>query len=133
LLLTATGASAQSAKEVEDRILADFARINYLRDRPGDKSLDTLLTINKKLLRYLVNACNNNPNLLTADFKRVAVEDQMNILTSEDGKVRIYNWDTQKGGAGNYFNALVQFRINDSVTAVSVLNDISRERNGTGE
>jgi hypothetical protein len=57
----------------------------------------------------------------------------MNILTSDDGYVRIYNWDTQKGSAGSYFDAVVQYRINDSTTGVSVLNDISKEPDGTGE
>lgn len=126
-------AFSQSAKEVEDRILRDFDRINYLRDRPTNKSVDSLLTINRKLLKYIVKACNNNPELIKADFKRVAVENQMNIVTSEDGRMRIYNWDTQRGGAGNYFDAIVQFQLTDSTTGVSVLNDISREQDGSGE
>jgi hypothetical protein len=120
----------QSANEVQERILRDFARIISLRDKPSDKATDTVEMVNRKLLKYLVKACISNPSLLKADFKRVTDEGQMNILTSEDGVVRIYNWDTQRGGATIYYNAIAQFRIDDSTTGVAVLNDISRDANG---
>ncbi len=124
---------AQSPTEVEEYILDAFKKINYLRDRPSEKATDTLKILNKQLLRYLLKAGKNNELLLTSEMKRVSVEDQMNILTSEDGKVRIFNWDTETGAAINYFDAIVLFRVNDTTIATAVLNDVSKKPDGSGE
>jgi hypothetical protein len=124
---------AQSPTEVEDYILEAFRKINYLRDRPSEKATDSLKLLNKQLLRYLLKAGKNNDLLLTADMKRVSVEDQMNVLTSDDGKVRIFNWDTETGGAVNYFDAIVLFRVNDTTIATAVLNDVAKKPDGSGE
>src|SRR5206468_3204172 len=98
VLFLSTSAYSQTEQQVEARILRDFGRMNKLREKKSDKATDSLEMINHKLLRYLVKACINNPKLLKAPFKGVP-EEQMNILSSEDGAVRIYNWDTQRGGA----------------------------------
>jgi hypothetical protein len=127
-------AYSQSAKEVEGRILSDLEHINRLRDKPSNKATDSLIVINSKLMKYLAKACKNNPALLKADFKKSAVDEQMNILTSEDGKMRIYNWDAQIGSAATYYSALVQYYVDDSTTGVTIMNDASAEiESGSGE
>lgn len=131
MLCVTCAAYSQSAKDVEARIQRDFTRMARLRDKPSKKVTDTMEMINHKLVRYLEKACLNNPGLLKADLKNIA-EEQMNIQTSEDGVVRIYNWDTQTGGATAYYDALIQYKIDDSTTGVTVLNDVSTQH-GAGE
>lgn len=132
-LCCGVGAYGQTAREVEDRILHDFERINRLRDRPSERVTDSLIAVNHRLLKYLTKACKSNSGLIKADMKRASVDDQMNILTSEDGKVRIFNWDTQIGSSAVYYNAIMQYYVNDSTTDVAILNDVSESFSKSGE
>jgi hypothetical protein len=82
---------------------------------------DSLREINKDLIDCLKAACENNAETITAKFSCPV---GLNILTSEDGRFRIYNWDVGQAGAAASFNTLAQYRSKNGVKTL-IINDAS--------
>jgi len=115
----------QSIPQIENTILKDTKRLNYLETemQKGIDSYDSMVIISKNLLDYLKIALKKQPASISADFK--VKNTGMNILTSDDGKVRIYCWYVGRGGTALSFDALIQYKTSTG-TKVKVLNDDSK-------
>ena len=88
---------------------------------PGDDP--DLSRLNTEFLNYLVAACSDNTPLLTADILLPSIGD-MGVITSADGNLRIYWWDTRLGDIITAYNAIAQYNDGNSVK-VEVLNNTS--------
>jgi hypothetical protein len=57
----------------------------------------------------------NNPNTLNYSFKKLIDSNFCEIITSGDGKFRIYSWDTWTGGTMHFFKEIYQWKTNGKV------------------
>lgn len=64
------------------------------------------------LIDYVIK----HPSTLYYDFKKLAEATDVNILTSEDGKLRFYTWDTGCGGTSPDYVAYVQYDNGKNIT-----------------
>lgn len=57
----------------------------------------------------LISYVRDNPKSLKFPFRKIQEETDISILTSDDGKVRLYSWDTGHGGTSPDFASYVQY------------------------
>jgi len=57
----------------------------------------------------------NNPATLSYKFKSLTDSNACHIVTSTDGLLRIYSWDTWLGGTMHDFNNIFQFKSNNKI------------------
>lgn len=89
---------------------------------PNASVADSVLYMNKLLVNYLQDA-GKNPELLRGNFKATE-EDEVKVATSDDGKVRVYSWDTETGDEEQHIYNVVVLYDAGGVKA-KVLKDIS--------
>ena len=108
LLLSASLiASGQTVSAIEKSLLARLANIekwsNY-GDHPDYDKLEKENDLFKKeLLRFT-----RQPATLSAAFPRLKKE--LRIVTSKDGRLRIFSWDRQTGGTMHDYDNVFQYR-----------------------
>jgi len=83
---------------------------------------DTLVHTNNRLMEYLKMVA-ADPHTIYTSFPLAEGKGLMSI-TSSDGKLRVYAWDTWTGGSMHYFNSLAQYNAVANVN-VKVLNDVN--------
>jgi hypothetical protein len=76
--------------------------------RLGNNDSSTYYTdkFGRELKRYITAT----PASLHYPFKRLADSNYCNIITSSDGNLRIYSWDTWTGGSMHFYNQIIQYR-----------------------
>jgi hypothetical protein len=113
LLLTTHFAFGQKLSEIEKNLNAVFQKINP-DDRNNTKDYDSLDIANTKFEKLLLQYTASNPETLYYDFKTLQ-KNGLIVTTSEDGKFRIYSWDTWTGGTMHYFRNVFQYEGNKKV------------------
>lgn len=108
LLLISTKCFAQSLEESEGKICHYFDRINYWDLNVLNDKDDSLSIYNDALFSYLTSFLSSNPSSIEAKFE-LANSKNLHVLTSADGKFRIYCWNTQQGGTMQFFRTIYQF------------------------
>lgn len=111
---------AQDKEVIQEKILfylSETKRLKYSLD-----DYDSLDWTNAQLMSYLRDI-SKNPATLQYSFDDMALQG-MNIVTSEDKKLRIYSWDTETGGTMRFFNELIQYRTSNGAESY-VLNDVN--------
>ena len=113
----------------ENKIEAYMQHIDYLRrDTTSKVKQDSLLIVSTQMMAYLKRTCTHQPNTLQDEVRPTDslgnAPAGLNIITSDDNKLRIYCWDTWTGTTQHHFNALAQFTDNGKATRIKVLNDI---------
>ncbi|MBL7718514.1 MAG: hypothetical protein JNL72_06750 [Flavipsychrobacter sp.] len=82
-----------------------------------------LWAANIGLMAYLKNMCDVKPGIIYEEFQKVGDIDGnlqgINIVTSEDKKLRVYCWDTWTSKKVHRFNSLVQYRVGDAIERVT--------------
>jgi hypothetical protein len=98
--------SAQTNAQIEARILGHVENLDKAAYRTGTGNMNALDKENRSLRAVLIRY-GTRPTLLKYDFPRLA--GKMQIVTSEDGKLRSYSWDDQEGGSGRLFETVYQY------------------------
>jgi hypothetical protein len=120
LLVLAVSTFAQTPQTIEQELLKHLKNIEewseYSNDfdaKRSDKLWDENEILKKKLVKY-----GKRKDILQYGFKKLSEEIQ--IVTSEDGKFRIYSWDTNTGGTMHRFLNVYQYKgLNKKVFAES--------------
>lgn len=107
LLAFSIPAFAQNNAQIEKELVAALADIQKYGSYGGGydevklpKAQDVFL---EKLLKYTKIAS-------TLSYKFTALDEEMSIATSDDGKFRIYSWDLQDGGTMHDFANVYQYQ-----------------------
>ncbi|MGN6163759.1 MAG: hypothetical protein ACTHOF_04390 [Flavisolibacter sp.] len=87
----------------------------------GDR--DSLNHYSELFTRRFTSFIKDNPTTLSYKFKSLIDSNVCSIVTSSDGCLRIYSWDTWLGGTMHDFNNIFQFRTGDKVHLVNLNND----------
>ena len=100
--------SAQNLKNSEEKLIDTYQKLSDLKEenQSGDlfyKKSQEFSGLFKKIIR-------NNPASLSYSFQYLVDKKVAFVSTSEDGNVRVYNWDTQTGGTMKNFDQIIQFR-----------------------
>ncbi|MFZ4930404.1 hypothetical protein [Chryseobacterium sp. Mn2064] len=109
--------SAQDIAAIEKKLNHSFHRIQYWYDAINDhkNAYDSLYAANKNFEKML-HQYGSNPQTLNHDFKTLKREG-VKISTSEDGKFRIYSWDTLTGGTMHFYRYVFQYEAGKKVKA----------------
>jgi len=111
LFLLSDSVSGQNISTVEKKLNRSFQRIQYWHDaiyNTNKDVYDSLYAANRKFEKLLYHYTASNPETLRYDFKSLR-KNGLNISSSEDGKFRIYSWDTQTGGTMRFYRNVFQY------------------------
>lgn len=106
--------SAQNISVIEKQLNSAFQRIDYWSSEGRDHkdAYDSLASANTKFENLLVRYTSTHPETLHHDFKSLE-KTGLITATSEDGKFRVYSWDTQTGGTMHFFKNVYQYETPD--------------------
>lgn len=112
-LITAHCLFGQNMSTIEKQLNDAFQKINYWSSdgQSKESSSDSLYTANIKFEKLLLQYTSSNPQTLHYHFKSLE-KNGLFITTSEDGKFRIYSWDTWTGGTMHFFKNVFQYESN---------------------
>ncbi len=106
LLAFAAPALAQSNAQIEKELVASIKELQKYSTYGGGYDEEKLSKaqddFESKLLKYTKTAS-------TLSYKFAALDDEMYIATSDDGKFRIYSWDLEDGGTMHDFTNVYQY------------------------
>lgn len=107
LLLIAGLAFAQTSRQIETDLLKSFKKIVYWdTHRIND---DSLPAANNEFGRKLKYYAEKYPFTIRMTFNRLQKEG-VKIVSSDNGALRIYSWDTQLGGTMRRYGSLIQYQ-----------------------
>ncbi|MCT2562506.1 hypothetical protein [Chryseobacterium herbae] len=112
-LLASHFAFAQKTSEIEQQLNTVFQKISP-ENKGTTEDYDSLSAANLKFEKLLLKYTGSNSETLHYDFK-VLKKNGLIMTTSEDGKFRIYSWDTWTGGTMHYFRNVFQYESNKKV------------------
>ncbi|WP_347218561.1 hypothetical protein [Chryseobacterium sp.] len=106
----------QNISTVEKQLDEAFQKINYWSSEGRDQknSYDSLAVANTKFEKLLVQYTSSQPQTISHNFKSLE-KNGLIVATSEDGKFRIYSWDTWTGGTMHFFRNVFQYEANKKV------------------
>src|SRR5690349_17808043 len=119
LLLMSTRSFAQSIEEAEQKISYYLGKINYWDLNELNDDQDSLSIYNEALFSFMTHFLQSTPSSIKAKFE-IARSKELDILTSADGKFRIYCWNTQEGGTMQFFKTIFQFSNSEKVAVLPV-------------
>lgn len=119
----------QSEKQIEDSIIYYFNSLNHFDTLYNYKyQEDSVNAINKTILNYLIKICKSQPAILTYDFKTLKNNAYgLNIITSEDKKLRLICWDVGLTGAARSYNSLAIYKAKIGIKTIVWNDDSKRE------
>lgn len=97
---------ANDDKEKPDWMKGDIEKVE-------SNLLDLIIDEEWNVGPLLISYAKENPESLNYPFKKILKETDVSILTSDDGKVRLYTWDTGLGGTSPDFASYIQY--NDGI------------------
>lgn len=107
LLTSVIPALAQSNAQIEQELVAAIKEVQKYSTYAGNYDEEKLPAAQKvfeeKLLKYTKIPA-------TLNYKFTDLSELMYIATSEDGKFRIYSWDTEDGGTMHNFSRIYQYQ-----------------------
>jgi hypothetical protein len=101
--------------------LTAFKKINYWDARQGDTTVsagDSLNAANSWFESKLLAVTAKHASTISLPFKSFNKE-PLGIVTSTDGLLRIYWWDTLMGGTQHYYTSVAQYTNGQSVKSVT--------------
>jgi len=127
LLAFAVPAFAQSNAQIEKELVAVIKDLQKYGTYGGGYDEEKLSkaqdAFEEKLLKYTKTAS-------TLQYKFSALDEEMYIATSDDGKFRIYSWDLQDGGTMHDFARVYQYQAADG-KVYSKTDELSEESGGS--
>lgn len=120
-LFTAHFLFGQNISTIEKQLHNALQKIDYWSSEGRDQknSLDSLAAANIKFEKLLVRYTSSHPETLSHDFKTLEKKGLF-IATSDDGKFRIYSWDTWTGGSMHFFKIFYQYKVDQKVYSKAV-------------
>jgi hypothetical protein len=107
VLIFSLSAFAQSNAQIEKELVAAVKELgeygNYGGAYDEEKLSKAQEAFEEKLLKYTKTAS-------TLQYKFAALDEEIHIATSDDGKFRIYSWDLQDGGTMHDYARLYQYQ-----------------------
>jgi len=83
-----------------------------------NEALDSLEEYNQMLSEKLVYYCTKYPSTIRYHFKSFDSDtSDMQILTSADTMMRIFNWNTRSGGTMEFFKTVIAYKSGNTVKA----------------
>ena len=101
------GIAAQTPAVIETRLLSRLANIEKWSNY-GASTNEKKLESENRLLKNELVSFGKLPATLAYAFPKLKKE--MQVVTSKDGRLRIYSWDMQTGGTMHEFDMVVQYR-----------------------
>jgi hypothetical protein len=112
--------SAQTPEKIEQEVLSHLKNIDKWSEYSSgyDKKRSNQLWGENELLKKKLIKYGKKKSVLEYQFPKLKGE--MQVVTSPDGKFRIYSWDTNTGGTMHRFLEVFQYKAsNSSVFAIS--------------
>lgn len=100
-------AFSQTPAKVESDMLAALERISSFGTYAGNYDEEKSNKANEDLRSLLVKH-GKRQDILKYAFPKLTAE--MDVATSQDGKLRIYSWDTQTGGTMHFNDCVFQYQ-----------------------
>jgi hypothetical protein len=107
ILALSVAAAAQAPASIENQILGYLKTISKNGTYAGNYTEDKLNKANDALRATLIRN-GKRRDILAYSFPKL--RDEMYVVTSRDGKLRIYSWDLQTGGTMHDFENVYQFQ-----------------------
>ena len=98
---------AQTPAAVERDILAQLKDVDKFGSYGGDSDEEKLDAANSAVRDLLIK---NAARLDVLRYSFPALKKEINIVTSRDGKLRIYSWDMQTGGTMHDYDTVFQYQ-----------------------
>ncbi len=115
-LIISCSEPGKSISAIEKELNYSFQRIQYWHDTNHHESAyDSLYAANRKFEKLLYQY-GSNPLTLRHDFKSLK-KNGLVVSTSEDGKFRIYSWNTLTGGTMQFYRNVFQYESGKKVRA----------------
>src|SRR5690606_18387153 len=114
-------ASAQEAHRLAmEQTMSEY--VEQIKEFANDTTKEgkkSLWGANIHLMSYLKSMAEVRPQIFTDEFNKVGFIDGnlngINIISSEDKKLRLYCWDTWTSTGLHRFNTLAQYRVGDAI------------------
>ena len=120
-LFATTSLFAQNPKQIEADLLKSFSRIEYWSGQRGTDTsgawIDSLETANDRFGKKLQAIAIKFPATINQQFDSLDKNGPI-ILSSDDGALRIYTWDTETGGTMHNFENVLQYRSGSNTYAI---------------
>lgn len=104
----------QNISSIEKQLNNAFQKIGYWSSegRDDQHSYDSLAAANNKFEKLLVQYTSSHSQTISHPFQSL---EKIGLITatSEDGKFRIYSWDTWTGGSMHFFKNVFQYETPD--------------------
>ncbi len=113
----------------QDQNLTEKKLINLIDKRifwsesSSDKAYDSLTKYNNEFEKFILDFTSKNPKTITHSFDKVKVG--LNIISSEDGLFRIYNWNTFEGGTMQFYKNIFQYNIDGKIYSKLNVKDLN--------
>jgi len=114
---------AQSAANVRQHVSNSFNRITYWMDSESNVKDDSLEQANKNFQKLLLAYTSKYPQMIRVQFNGI---NGLKVVTSADGLLRIYSWDTGTGGTMHFFREVVQYKSGTQTRSLA-LNNFNKE------
>lgn len=128
LLISPVFVFAQTPQQMEQTLIKNLKELekysSYGSNYDDEKNSKANEAFENNLLKYTKNAASLN-------YKFPSLGKLMQIATSEDGKFRVYSWDTETGGTMHDYARVYQFQGSDG-KVYSKTDDNSAEEGGAG-
>lgn len=118
----------QSISTIEKKLDRSFRRIQYWYDtsRKNFLTYDSLYAANKKFEKLLHHYTSSYPQTLNYDFK-LLTKNGLSVSSSEDGKFRIYSWNTLTGGTMHFYRSVFQYESGQKVQSEILKSDMEKD------
>lgn len=104
LILSCSGYAQTNLKTAEKQLSQLYSKIS-----------DSSINCSYKFGEEFGKLIKDNPATINYDFKILRDSSRCDIVTSKDGNLRIYSWDTETGGTMRFFNTIYQYKDNGKV------------------
>ncbi|MDM1554424.1 hypothetical protein HX126_07645 [Chryseobacterium indologenes] len=120
-LFTAHFLFGQNISIIEKQLNDAFQKIDYWSSegRNHKNFYDSLDVANAKFEKLLVQYTSSHPQTINYDFRSLK-KNGLFIAASEDGKFRIYSWDTWIGGTMHFFKNMYQYKVDKKIYSQAV-------------
>ena len=107
--------SGQNINAIEKELELSFRKIGhwYADQNHNRDAADSLTAANNEFEKLLLKHT-SNPQTMRYDFKSLR-KSGLQVSSSEDGKLRIYSWDTWNGGTMHFFKNIFQYEADSKV------------------
>lgn len=103
----------QNIDEIEKSLVEQIKNIEYFSAYGNNSDHEKLSVANELFKKTLLEKTSVNPE--TLKYKFPELDKHLHIATSEDGKLRIYSWDTRSGGTMHFFENVYQYIGKDGI------------------